>query len=144
MMHSSTVRSYRYLGRAGENGLSAECTRVRVLLQWKNQRCLRGKTQRIYTTIALQRVAKECLVVALRDSRESVRQLTKDKATIMKKLKTECEPVNDSLHKSLKDVIIVENITDPFLKMFWSEQSGLNKAKPPGNRMEGGDGIKCG
>ena len=81
------------------------------------------ETQRLSTTTPLQRVAKEHLVVALRDSRESVRQLTTDKATIIKKLTTECVPVNDSMHKSLKDVIIGENITDPFLKMFWCEQS---------------------
>ena len=51
-----------------------------------------------------------------------MRQLTKDKAIIMKRLSTECVPGNDVLHESLKDVIIGENITDPFLKMFWSEQ----------------------
>ena len=41
----------------------------------------------------------------------------------MKRLSTECVPVSNVLHESLKDVIIGENITDPFLKMFWSEQS---------------------
>ena len=123
MRHSSTVRSSRCLGRAGEGGLCLECTKVRVLLQRKSERSLRGVTQRLATTTPLRRLAKERLVTALRDSRESVRQLTKDKATILKKLTTECVPVNDSLHKSLKDVLIAEDITDPFLKMFWSEQS---------------------
>ena len=52
-----------------------------------------------------------------------MRQLTKDKATVMKRLSTECVPVSNVLHESLDDVIIGENITDPFLKMFWSEQS---------------------
>ena len=37
-MHSSTVRSSRCLGRAGEDGLCAECTEVRVLLRRKNER----------------------------------------------------------------------------------------------------------
>ena len=123
MRHSSTVRSSRCLGRAGEGGLCLECTKVRVLLQRKSERSLRGVTQRLATTTRLRMLAKERLVTALRDSRESVRQLTKDKATILKKLTTECVPVNDSLHKSLKDVLIAEDITDPFLKMFWSEQS---------------------
>ena len=122
MRHSSTARSSRCLGRAGEGGLCLECTKVRVLLQRKSERSLHGVTQRLATT-PLRRLAKERLVTALRDSRESVRQLTKDKATILKKLTTECVPVNDSLHKSLKDVLIAEDITDPFLKMFWSEQS---------------------
>ena len=123
MRHSSTVRSSGCLGRAGEDGLCAECTKVRVLLRRKNERCLQGIDRRLSTTTPLQRLAKERLVTALRDTRESVRQLTKDKAIIMKRLSTECVPVNDVLHESLKDVIIGENITLPFLKMFWSEQS---------------------
>ena len=52
-----------------------------------------------------------------------MRQLAKDKAIIMETLSTECVPVNDVLHKSLKDVIIGENINDSFMTMFWLEQS---------------------
>ena len=43
MMHSSTVRSPRCLGRAGEDGLCVECMKVRVLLERQNRRYLRGK-----------------------------------------------------------------------------------------------------
>ena len=47
IMHSSTVLSSRCLGRAGEDGLCAECTKVRVLLRRKNERCHQGINQRL-------------------------------------------------------------------------------------------------
>ena len=76
MMHSSTVRSPRCLGRAGADGLCVECMKVRLLLERQNRRYLRGKTQRLSTTTPHPwRVEKERLVGALRDSRVPVRKM---------------------------------------------------------------------
>ena len=43
-------------------------------------------------------------------------------------------PVTDSLRQSLKDVIINQNISDPFLKMFWSEQTKAFRRQNGGMR----------
>ena len=121
MIHSSTVRSSCCLGQVDDGSVCEECTKIKRLLQKKFERSRQGHL--LSPRTPLQKVAKERLVVALRDSRRTVRQLKKEKEVIIKRLATECVPVNDSLHQSLKDVIINQNISDPFLKMFWSEQT---------------------
>ena len=101
--------------------MSGEGIKINRLLQKKFERS--HQSQLLSPRTPLQKVAKERLVVALGDSWRTVRQMKKEKEVIIKRLAIECVPVNHSLHQSLKDVIINQNISDPFLKMFWCEQT---------------------
>ena len=122
MVHTSTVRSTCCLGLT-EGEMCAQCTKAKVLLLRKAQRLDPNKNLPLSSKTPLQKVAKERLVIALKESRKSVRRLKKEKEMIEKRLEKECVPVGENLHKSLKDVIGSQTFTDPFLEMFWAEQN---------------------
>ena len=144
MLHSSTVRSSSCLGQSNDKGVCAECAKITVLLQRKHQRLHLGKGQHVLPRTPLQKVPKERLLVAFRNSRRSESKLRKEKDQIMKRLATECVPVTDTLHKSLKDVIKDEDITDPFLKMFWSEQrKAFERERERRYEVASNDGMIC-
>ena len=83
LSHSSTVRSSSCVDHTAEGGLCSACRAVRLQLTRKLERARADKNAVVLSVkTPLQKIAKERLVVALKTSRNVIRQLKRDKAAI--------------------------------------------------------------
>ena len=105
-------------------GLCSACEKVQGLLQKKLASEQRGGPLRHKTP--LHTVAKARLVSALR--------MAAEKSAIMKRLRGESVAVNDALHTSRERVMNNNQIDDPFMRMFWQQQSNAFTTQTGGMR----------
>ena len=127
--HFSTVRSSNYLGKSESKGACANCKYVQTLLRKKEK--MEKSAQKPNTSkIPLQTLAKQRLVVAFQEKRNTEAR----QGAMLKKISEESVPVSDSLHSSLKDVFEEEDLTNPFMKLFWAQQKKAFSTQKGGMR----------
>lgn len=81
------------------------------------------------------KVAHESLSRALKVQRKQTKSLARQVKALKQKISEEAVPVPGKLHKALSEVLGKEVLEDPFLKLFWEQQSLNFKRKATGHRF---------